>query len=112
MSRHLILASLVVIGSVLRIFAAASVVVVPDEATAVAQAGASPPRLSAARRESGSRCPWLGEAAPQPEKAKEEQYVISTRAAIWDIPLYRTALISARKVSCRSPGSLFNTALI
>jgi hypothetical protein len=31
------------------------------------QAGASPPRLSAARRESGSRCPWLGEAAPQPE---------------------------------------------
>ena len=24
-------------------------------------------RLSAARRESGSRCPWLGEAAPQPE---------------------------------------------
>ena len=27
----------------------------------------SPPRLSAARRESGSRCPWLGEAAPQPE---------------------------------------------
>ena len=29
-------------------------------------AGASPPRLSAARRESGSRCPWLGEAAPQP----------------------------------------------
>src|SRR5574340_973121 len=31
------------------------------------QAGASPPRLSAARRESGSRFPWLGEAAPQPE---------------------------------------------
>ena len=31
------------------------------------QAGASPPRLSAARRESGSRCPWLREAAPQPE---------------------------------------------
>ena len=27
----------------------------------------SPPRLSAARRESGSRCHWLGEAAPQPE---------------------------------------------
>ena len=27
-----------------------------------AQAGASPPRLSAARSESGSRCPWLGEA--------------------------------------------------
>ena len=27
----------------------------------------SPPRLSAARRELGSRCPWLGEAAPQPE---------------------------------------------
>ena len=31
------------------------------------QAGASPPRLSAARRESGSRGPWLGEAPPQPE---------------------------------------------
>ena len=31
------------------------------------QAGASPPRLRTARRESGSRCPWLGEAAPQPE---------------------------------------------
>src|SRR5260370_25793589 len=31
------------------------------------QAGASPPTLSAARRESGSRCPWLVEAPPQPE---------------------------------------------
>ena len=41
MSRHLILASLVVIGSVLRIFAAASVVVVPDEATAVEKFAAS-----------------------------------------------------------------------
>ena len=41
MSRHLILASLVVIGSVLRIFAAASVVVVPDEATTVEKFAAS-----------------------------------------------------------------------
>ena len=35
MSRHLTLASLTAIGSVLQIFAAAPVVVVPDEATAV-----------------------------------------------------------------------------
>ena len=41
MSRHLILASLVVIGSVLRIFATASVVVVPDEATVVEKFAAS-----------------------------------------------------------------------
>ena len=41
MSRHLILASLIAIGSVLRIFAAASVVVVPDEATAVEKFAAS-----------------------------------------------------------------------
>ena len=33
----------------------------------LSQSAASPPRRSAARRESGSRCPWLGEAAPQPE---------------------------------------------
>ena len=41
MSRHLTLASLTAIGSVLQIFAAAPVVVVPDEATAVEKFAAS-----------------------------------------------------------------------
>ena len=41
MSRHLILASLTAIGSVLQIFAAVPVVVVPDEATAVEKFAAS-----------------------------------------------------------------------
>ena len=36
-------------------------------------------KFHAARRESGSRCPWLGEAAPQPECCS----VCAQKAPIW-----------------------------
>ena len=46
-----------------------------------------PPKLRAARRESGSRCPWLGEAAPQPECCSVCAQTVPARPGLpWSCP--------------------------
>ena len=67
------------------------------------QAGASPPRLSAARRESGSRCPWLGDKIFSRNTVDE-----FTRATDELILGYNyLALELLRRFSDKNPGKLF-----